>query len=947
MRRIRTLLSLLCLLSLAAAAAPAAARAQGFDFYGLGPYRPEVPRPADILGYAPGEYHTDYGNMLRVIDAIAEAAPDRVRVFEYGRSVEGRPLRLVVISAPENIARLDEIRAAIRRLRDPRTTSAEQAAAIARTTPAVAWLNYANDGNETAAFEAGIQVAYQLAAGEDTMTRAILADVVAVINPAHNPESHERHVAWYNAFAEADSAHAALEHAAPWGMSTNNNHYQIDLNRDALAVSQRETRAIVAAQHEWSPQVFVDHHGETEQYFMPPPMPPINPSLPRDQIVHWTEIYGRGNAAAFDRYGWNYYVRDVFDLHYPGYWDSWPALNGATGMTYETDGGGRKGYAWRRQDGTVATFRGGIAKHFTASLATLRTTAANREARLRDFYEFFRSGMNEFAARRPWKRFVIVPGRDPERAARLVEILLRDGVEVRRASEPFRARAAHDYLGGKVGRRELPAGSYIVDLAQPQARLVDALLAPDAELDSAFVERQLQKRALNARRGEKAPKEGYEFYDITGWSLPLSFGVEAYWLERAGPVQVERIEAEFDERDRPWRPPAFTGVRTVGDLPEALRAGLEGGVRGGPARTAYVFGGDRDAAVRLAIALMKEGFRVAVSARPLRAGGVAYPRGSFVVRVSRNPDRLHERIAALARAFGVPVDAVDTGYYEEGPTGVGSNPVVPLRLPRTAVLAGDGVSPTGFGHTWYLLDREFGLPFTALRANELARVRLADYDVIVLPPGYGYRRALGERGAKALRDWVRAGGVLIGLAGGAAYLTDPDLEITTVRRVGAEEEEEEGEAGEGGPAGGGAPAEGELPPPHGARMPPLVAPGAGEDRPIPVPGTIMRAALDLTHPLTLGFEGEAIAVLVSGDDFYEPSEEGANPVAFVGEHLRVAGFAWPDNTERLLSGTAWMIDEPQGRGRVVLFADDPNFRLLWPGTSRLFLNAVLLGPSLR
>ena len=168
--------------------------AQDFDFYSNGPYRSDVPRPSSLLDYEPGEFHTNYGNMLRVIDAIAAAAPDRVRVFDYGRSIEGRPLRLVVISSPENMARLDEIKAAIRRLRDPRATSVEEAAQIASTMPAIGWMDYANDGNESAAFEAAMQVAYQLAAGEDTMTRAILEGVVTVITPAHNPEP-QRHEA--------------------------------------------------------------------------------------------------------------------------------------------------------------------------------------------------------------------------------------------------------------------------------------------------------------------------------------------------------------------------------------------------------------------------------------------------------------------------------------------------------------------------------------------------------------------------------------------------------------------------------------------------------------------------------------------------------------------------------------------------------------------------------
>jgi hypothetical protein len=338
--------------------------------------------------------------------------------------------------------------------------------------------------------------------------------------------------------------------------------------------------------------------------------------------------------------------------------------------------------------------------------------------------------------------------------------------------------------------------------------------------------------------------------------------------------------------------------------------------------------------VRLAVSLLREGYKVAVATDPLRAGDATYSRGSFVVRVSRNPNTLHDRIDTLARRYGVDVSAVNSAYYAEGPTGVGSNSVVSVRFPRIAVLAGEGVSVTGFGHTWYVLQREYGLPFTAIRADQLGNVPLSNYDVVVMPSGRGYDRVLGESGNSMLRDWVRSGGVLVGLAGAAEYLTDPELEFTTARLLGEEEAADSSEAG----------AE-TLPPLRGAQAPPLVSPSAGERAPLSVPGAIVRASLDLTHPLTVGFESEPIAVLVSGDDFYRPSEEGASPAAFVGDRLRVAGFVWPDNTERLLAGTAWLIDEPLGRGRVVLFADDPNYRMLWPSLSRLFVNAVLIGPT--
>ena len=93
--------------------APAIGRAQEFSLYEHGPYRESVPRPSSILGYEPGEFHTSHGNMVRATDAIAAAAPDRVRIVDYGTSVEGRPLRLIIVSSPSNIDRLDEILANI------------------------------------------------------------------------------------------------------------------------------------------------------------------------------------------------------------------------------------------------------------------------------------------------------------------------------------------------------------------------------------------------------------------------------------------------------------------------------------------------------------------------------------------------------------------------------------------------------------------------------------------------------------------------------------------------------------------------------------------------------------------------------------------------------------------------------------------------------------------
>ncbi len=171
----------------------------------------------------------------------------------------------------------------------------------------------------------------------------------------------------------------------------------------------------------------------------------------------------------------------------------------------------------------------------------------------------------------------------------------------------------------------------------------------------------------------------------------------------------------------------------------------------------------------------------------------------MVVRVNRNPGTLHERIETLAARFGVPTEAINTAYTEQGPTGVGSEPVVTLQFPRVAVIAGAPVSTRGYGHTWYTLEREFGLRFTGLRAERISRLQLANYDVIILPPGSssGYALAFGENGAEKLSEWVSSGGVLIGIAGGAEYLAGPKLDFTSARLIGAEDDDDDDDDDEG------------------------------------------------------------------------------------------------------------------------------------------------------
>uniref|UniRef100_A0A832I0K5 Peptidase M14 domain-containing protein n=1 Tax=Eiseniibacteriota bacterium TaxID=2212470 RepID=A0A832I0K5_UNCEI len=966
MRRRSTLAALAVPLLLAAP--PAAAATARFDFYDRGPYRDAVPRPSAVLGYAPGAFHTTWGGLERYLDAVLRAAPDRVRREPYGRTVEARERALVILSSPENLARLDAIRAGNARLADPRGVPPAEAARLVRDLPATVWLNYSIHGDESASFESLMQTVYQLAAGEDSTTRAILERCVVLVNAAHNPDGHERFVTWINAHGKGDPEPWAIEQQRrqPWGITGRYTHYQFDPNRDALAMSQPESRQMARAVRRWRPQVFVDHHGQTASFFFPPTAPPTNRQLWDGSFARWSEAFGRANAEAFDRYGWNYYVRDVFDAHATGYWDMWPTLMGAIGMTFETDGGGTM--ALRRDDETVVTLLDGIARHAVATMTTLETTARLRAERLADFAAFARASVTP--APDGARSIVLDAGPDPGRAAALAENLLHAGVEVRWVPEAFALRAARAMwedgptaplpadpkalaarparvgspppAPARAGARAFPHGAFVVDLAQPGGRIARAILEHDRSIDSAFARRQLEKYERNVRRGKRTPGEHYEFYDLTAWMLPAAYGVPAFATAEATPAGRLLAAPDPDGLDegRDEIPDSLaTGIPftarasrwdglVLRDADGAIAFDGRGGVDGGEARTAYVWSSADHGAGRLALRLLQEDFKVAASPEPLVAGGREWPRGSFIARVERNPAALHARVARLARLSGVRVRAVHSAWIERGTTGVGSEAVRSLRRPRIAVAVDAPVSPEAYGSLWFLFERRLGVRFTAVRVQDLAGIELDRYNVVVFPDGGpGLAGRLGAGGIGALKDWVARGGTLLCLDDAAEFPALKEVGLSSARVVGVPHRDKEKDA------------KADDAPPDSAAL-------EAERRPELVPGSIFWASVDPRHFLGWGFGAPRVPVPVWGRTFLTPSREGANPLRFDRAPLTLDGWTWPE-TERRLAGTAYAVDEPNGRGHVVMIAGPPALRGFWRNTERLVTNALLYAPAMR
>ncbi len=499
------------------------------DFYADGPYDSGVPRPESLLHYGPGEKVTNFRDQERVVLAIAEKAKARVRVIEYGTSVEGRPLRVFAVSSPDNIARLDAIQSDHAAIANGQANDE-----MVKRTPPIVWVNECIHGNEPASFESAMYLLYNLAASRSKSLSDALSQVVVMLNPVYNPDGHERFAVYYDSLATGSSDSDAFESGEPSAIYGRLNHYRFDMNRDRVAMSQDETRQEVAEFLKWNPQVYIDQHGQVESYFFPPNPMSVNTNVDRKRLNHWTEIFGRATGKSFDSHGFSYFVKDEFDLYYPGYLDSFTCLTGAIGMTHETDGG--KELARTRSDGSILTLRNGVEKHFTSALAVIRASADNRSDLMESYASFKKRAVTGASAGK-FQRVVLVSP-DPRPLLRLQKQLSRAGVVSGWNDKAFKQSDANGYWDRKRGEVNFPPNSLVVDMAQSQGPYAKSVLEPGSDFEPEFVKAQ-QNKKTTAPEGEKYPgPDGSEFYDTTGWAIPYAHNLKAWWCESAPKIDT-------------------------------------------------------------------------------------------------------------------------------------------------------------------------------------------------------------------------------------------------------------------------------------------------------------------------------------------------------------------------------------------------------------------------
>jgi len=845
-------------------------------------YDPSIPTVEQVTGHDVRAFVTPPDQIVRYFEALATAAPDRTKLIRYATSWEGRPLVMLVISSPERMAHLDEVKAGIARLADPRGLTDADAGQLIATLPVVTAIMHGVHGNEITSDGAAMAEAYQLLAAQgDTLVDRILAESLVIIDPMENPDGRSRFV-FENTMGQArwpDAATWSAEHDERWP-GGRSNHYLFDMNRDLFIQSQPETRGKAAVFEEYHPQIVADLHemSGNSTYFFPPTAPPENPWFTKPQI-QLMDVFGQANAAAFDARGFAYFNRDTYDLFYPGYVDMWPMSQGALGMTYEQ--ASPRALVLLRADGDTLTYGDGVLHHFTAAMTTMETAARNRESILRGYLTFRRGGV-AMGEKGP-AEYVIHSQRDPGMAKRLAIMLVRNGIEVHRASGPVR-----------LGARTIPqAGTFIVPLAQPNSRLARILLDADVPMDSAFIRRQIERRARRERD---------EIYDVTAWSQPLLWDVDADLAQRPTGASGDLVTLA-DTAATPMKLPAATvgylmpwGTNTVAAVAEALRAGI----------------------------------RVHSSGGDFTLGGRHYGVATAIVRTSDNGPALAARLGAIAAKHHAEVVPVDDSYVREG-TSLGSGRTRLLKEPRVLLVYDSPGSSLSTGWARYVLERRYGQRTTAVRASSLGRVTLSDYDVVVFPSG-NYSSVVGKGLVDRLMEWMRQGGTLVTLGESSRWATGENVGLLathTERRGGR--------------------AAGTEPPKEPTPDQPIDYLGAiapRDEAPEAVPGAILRAILDTDHWLAAGMSRE-IGVFAQSSRVFSPItlDHGENVGRYADvDSLVMSGIVW-DEAQPQLANKAWLIYQPTGSGQLIAFAEDPNYRAYTEASMLLFMNAVLLGPG--
>ena len=795
-----------------------------------------IKSPSEFLGYELGTQFTRHHKVVDYYEHLAMNASDRVQLQEYGKTNEGRPLLLAYISSADNMGDLENIRT-----EHIKSTTGESVA-----TKAIVWLSYNVHGNESVSTEASMQTIYELL----TNKSSYLENTIVIMDPCINPDGRDRYVNWYNQYKNSPNNvdPNSKEHHEGW-WSGRSNHYMFDLNRDWAWLTQIESQNRLKAYNKWIPHVHVDFHeqGVDSPYYFAPASEPYHEVITPFQREFQTTI-GKNHAKYFDANGWFYFTKEVFDLLYPSYGDTYPIYNGGIGMTYEQGGSGRAGLGIVTSIGDTLTLNDRITHHKTTGLSTVEVAAKNANKLNEEFKKFYNNKNYKY------KSYVLNGNEDNIQA--LTQLL--DKHEIKYGRGKASTIKGFKYNTSNMGSLRSTNNSLVVSTDQIKSTLVKVLFEPNAKLSDSVT------------------------YDITAWSLPYAYGLDALASESlisSEPYSVQKVAAQTLDKN------AYAFITDWNSIKDA----------------------------KFLAELLQNKIKVRHSYRPFTLEGKSYERGSLIITKGdnkNNPDFL-KTLNEIATKHSITLNASSTGFVDSGKD-FGSRYVQMIPNQKIAILSGEPTSTLRFGEIWHFFEQQLNYPITVIDSDYMERVDFSTYDVLILPGGRGYKGFLDKDKLSELKDWVKNGGKLIAMGGSIKGLTGENgFKIKTKEIV-----------------------------KDSSKNLQVFDETKRESIKKSITGAIFKTKVDNTHPLAYGYS-DTYFTLKLGSEAYEHLDSGSVVYLEGDKSTPVAGFAGSEAQKKITNTLVFGV-EKHGSGQVIYMVDNPLFRGFWENGKLLFANALFM-----
>ncbi|NOZ61787.1 MAG: hypothetical protein GXO74_08895 [Calditrichaeota bacterium] len=698
----------------------------------------QIQSPDDFLGFPVGADRqlADYHQISAYLSRLAQSSP-RISVFNLGKTTDGNDMVIAVISSAENIRNLEKIKKANYQLAHPENLTGNQAENLIKSGKVTAFITCNIHSTEIGASQMSMEFAYELATRDDAEAKFYLDNVVLILMPSANPDGQIMVTDWYRKWVGTEYEGGRM----PWLYHRYVGH---DDNRDFYMLNMKESKLInKVMSQEWFPQVHLDEHqmGSTgPRMFVPPYKDPMSPHL-SPLLLRMEALYGSNMSFRLEENDKPGVIDSwAFDSYWPGgtrtaAWKNIVSLltemascRIATPIYIEENelSGGRKGLAeYKQQINFPNPWRGGwwrlrdiIDYELIASYSFLETSAKYREGILRGFYQMNLQGIEKGKTESPFAFIVPANQSDPITAGKMIEILLRHGLQIYQTKS--------DVI---IGNKFYPTGSVVIPTAQSLRSFIMEML-------------DIQRYPEVKLSRETEPLYPY---DVTAWSLPLLMGVKCDRIEEPVAVEMSLL------KEAPYPQGEISGQTSFG----------------------YAISSQYNQTTRAIHRLLKQKIDIYVALQPFSDSDASFPAGTVLIPA----DKINaEKMKAVAENLHLPIHAL-RHPLPENKVKVDAKRVGLYKPWRASIDEGwtrwlleqfefDLVSVTNDMIKKGDLNKQFDvLIIPDIGKNTIINPKPKNARFYrPLPPKY--EGGIGKQGVKNIKDFVQKGGVLITLDDG-------------------------------------------------------------------------------------------------------------------------------------------------------------------------------------